>query len=58
MPLRMRRIALCLLLATITFAAFAQRPKFRVIPGPKPGGGDVNIKVMPGGVVEAQKDEY
>ena len=51
----MRRIALCLiLLLATTLPAAAQTPKLRVIPGPKPGGGEVNITVDPGGVVEAQ----
>jgi LPS-assembly protein len=52
-----RRIALCLALA---FAAsvFAQKPNFKFIPGPKPGGGDVKISVAAGGTTETQKDEY
>ena len=54
----MRRIALCLSLIFATSAALAQRPNFRFIPGPKPGGGEVKIMVEEGGVVEAQKDEY
>lgn len=59
MPTRMRRIALCLLLLAVTTIAESQeRPKFKFVPGPKPGGGDVSITVDPGGVVEAQKDEY
>jgi LPS-assembly protein len=52
-----RRIALCLSLLLAT-SAFAQKPNFKFIPGPKPGGGDVTVTLDPGGVVEAQKDEY
>src|SRR4051812_34890127 len=58
MPSRMRKIALCLLLAATTLASAQERPKFKFMPGPKPGGGDVSITVGEGGVVEAQKDEY
>jgi LPS-assembly protein len=54
----MRRIALCLFLLAATLAYSQERPKFKFMPGPKPGGGDVNITVGKGGVVEAQKDEY
>jgi LPS-assembly protein len=55
----MRRIALCLFLLAATATAYSQeRPKFSFMPGPKPGGGEVKITVMPGGTVEAQKDEY
>ena len=38
--------------------AVAQKPNFRLMPGPKPGGGDVKITVDPGGTTELQKDEY
>ncbi len=48
-------IALTLLLAT---SAAAQKPNFRFMPGPKPGGGDVKITVDEGGTTELQKDEY
>src|SRR5204862_3915507 len=58
MPPRMRRIALCLFLLAASLAYSQERPKFKFMPGPKPGGGDVNITVDPGGTVEAQKDEY
>lgn len=55
----MRRIALCLLLFAAATLAFPQeRPKFRFMPGPKPGGGEVKVTVGQGGTVEAQKDEY
>jgi LPS-assembly protein len=55
----MRRIALCLLLAGTPTLAFSQeRPKFKFMPGPKPGGGEVKVTVGQGGTVEAQKDEY
>src|SRR5688500_5531405 len=52
-----RRIALCLALA-LTASVFAQKPNFKFIPGPKPGGGDVKITVGQGGTTEMQKDEY
>lgn len=52
-----RRIALCLALA-LTASVFAQKPNFKFIPGPKPGGGDVKISVGQGGTTEMQKDEY
>ena len=57
-----RGIALGLTLSlTLTLAAtaFAQKPNFQFIPGPKPGGGEV--KIMPDektGEIEAQADEY
>ena len=40
-----------------TLATSQERPKFKFMPGPKPGGGDVQITVHHG-TVEAQKDEY
>ncbi len=52
-----RRIALCLALA-LAASVFAQKPNFKFIPGPKPGGGDVKITVGQGGTTEMQKDEY
>ncbi|MDP9191747.1 MAG: LPS assembly protein LptD [Acidobacteriota bacterium] len=52
-----RRIALCLALA-LSVSVFAQKPNFKFIPGPKPGGGDVKISVAAGGTTEMQKDEY
>ncbi|HEX8619576.1 MAG TPA: LPS assembly protein LptD [Thermoanaerobaculia bacterium] len=52
-----RRIALGLALFLAT-AAVAQKPNFRMMQGPKPGGGDVKITVDPGGTTELQKDEY
>lgn len=54
----MRNPALCLLFAVTSLAFSQERPKFKFMPGPKPGGGDVNITVGQGGTVEAQKDEY
>jgi LPS-assembly protein len=51
----MRRL-LCLVL--ITLPTLAQTPKFKFLPGPKPGGGDVKISVGKQGTIEAQKDEY
>lgn len=52
-----RAIALGLALF-LTTAAAAQKPNFRLMPGPKPGGGDVKITVDEGGTTELQKDEY
>lgn len=53
-----RRIALCLTFIVAT-SAFAQKPNFKFIPGPKPGGGEVTVTLdEKTGVVEAQKDEY
>lgn len=51
----MRRL-LCLIL--IAIPAIAQKPNFKFIPGPKPGGGEVKIAVGKHGTIEAQKDEY
>jgi len=51
----MRRL-LCLVL--IALPTLAQKPNFKFIPGPRPGGGDVKITVGPHGTIEAQKDEY
>jgi LPS-assembly protein len=52
-----RRIALFLALLLAT-SAFAQKPNFKFIPGPKEGGGDVKVTLDKGGLVEAQRDEY
>lgn len=53
----MRRTAACLLLLAVTTIAESQeRPKFKFVPGPKPGGGDVKITLD--GDLEAQKDDY
>ncbi len=52
----MRRLLFCLTL--IALSASAQLPKFKFVPGPKPGGGEVKIAVGPQGTIEAQKDEY
>ena len=52
-----RGFALCLTLF-LTSTALAQKPNFRFMPGPKPGGGDVKVTVAPGGTTELQKDEY
>ena len=55
----MRRIALCFFLVTAPLAFSQQeKPKFKFMPGPKPGGGEVQITVGKGGTVETQKDEY
>ena len=53
----MRRI-FCLLLLLTAATATAQVPKFRFIPGPKPGGGEIKWSVAPNGNFEVQKDEY
>jgi LPS-assembly protein len=53
-----RGIALGLALL-LSLSAPAQVPKFRSIPGPKPGGGEVTVTLdEKTGVVEAQKDEH
>jgi LPS-assembly protein len=39
-------------------ALLAQTPKFRVLQGPKPGGGEVKWTVAKNGTVEVEKDEY
>jgi LPS-assembly protein len=52
-----RGIALCLALV-LTSSAFAQKPKFNFLPGPKPGGGEVTMTLDKGAAFEAQKDEY
>lgn len=55
---RMRR-TLCLLIILTAASANAQVPKFRFVPGPKPGGGDIKWSVAEkDGRVEVQKDEY
>ena len=53
----MRRL-LCLTLVLVAATATAQKPNFKFMPGPKPGGGDITVTLEPGGTVEAQKDEY
>lgn len=57
----MRRPALCLFLflATLSAAAQVQVPKFRFVPGPKPGGGDIKVSVAEkNGHLEVVRDEY
>ncbi|HEX8169154.1 MAG TPA: LPS assembly protein LptD [Thermoanaerobaculia bacterium] len=52
---------LLLLLAVPAFAQIqtpAQPPKFKFIPGPKPGGGEVKWSVAENGTVEYEKGEY
>lgn len=51
-----RKLALLALLFTTTATAFAQKPNFRFLPGPKPGGGEVKLTVE--GNTELQKGEY
>ena len=54
----MRRIV-CLFLLLIAATVSAQVPKFKFIPGPKPGGGDIKVSVAEkNGILEVQKDEY
>ena len=55
----MRR-RLCLLLLVLSAVPLLAQtpPKFRFMPGPKPGGGEVKITVAQGGETEIQKDEY
>lgn len=54
----MRR-TFCLLLLLTAAAVSAQVPKFKFIPGPKPGGGDIKVSVAEkNGILEVQKDEY
>jgi len=52
-----RGLALCLTLFLMS-PVLAQKPNFRFMPGPKPGGGEVKVTVAPGGTTELQKDEY
>ena len=52
-----RKLALGLALL-LTTAAFAQKPNFKFLPGPKPGGGEVKVTVEEGGTTELEKDEY
>lgn len=47
-----------LLLVLAAPAVLAQTSRFRIAPGPKPGGGDVKWSVGKNGSVEGQKDEY
>lgn len=56
----MRRIlCLFLILTAATVSAQTSVPKFRFIPGPKPGGGDIKWSVAEkDGRFEVQKDEY
>ncbi|HEY0158167.1 MAG TPA: LPS assembly protein LptD [Thermoanaerobaculia bacterium] len=53
-----RALIIALTLFLTTAAAAQQKPNFRFMPGPKPGGGDVKITVDEGGTTELQKDEY
>lgn len=61
----MARLALRLVVALISLSVLApplaaQKPlkKFAIIPGPKPGGGNVRITVGPGGKVEGERESY
>lgn len=56
---RMRIFRPLLLLLAITLPASAQLTKFKFVPGPKPGGGEIRWSVAQGtGKVEVEKDEY
>ena len=56
------RIAFALLLIVLAAPLSAQQrsglTKFKLLPGPKPGGGTVKITVGGNNVVEAEKEEY
>jgi LPS-assembly protein len=55
--MRRRLCLLILLLAAVPLLA-QKPPQFKVVPGVKPGGGEVNLTVAEGGTTEIQKDEY
>jgi LPS-assembly protein len=59
LPLRKLVFPTLLLLTTVASAA-TQSQRFRVVPGPKPGGGEVKIETDKGGGggFEAQSEEY
>ena len=42
----------------VTASLAAQSPRFGVVPGPRPGGGEVKWSIREGGRVEAEKDGY
>jgi LPS-assembly protein len=52
------RLLVSALLGILPLLAAAQSPKFQVMPGIKPGGGEVNILVDPKGETEAVQGEY
>lgn len=55
----MRRPTLCLFLLLVALSASAQVPKFRFVPGPKAGGGDIKVQVAEkDGTFELVRDEY
>ncbi|HVS31296.1 MAG TPA: LPS assembly protein LptD [Thermoanaerobaculia bacterium] len=47
-----------LLVFTIAASAAAQASRFRIVPGPKPGGGELKWSVGEGGRVEGEASEY
>jgi LPS-assembly protein len=53
-----RPIAIAVLLTLSTAASLVAQGRFKMIPGPKPGGGEVKWEVAEGGRVEFEKDEY
>ncbi|HVE71522.1 MAG TPA: LPS assembly protein LptD [Thermoanaerobaculia bacterium] len=56
----MRRPLCLLILVLLSAPVFAQEkpPKFTIMPGPKPGGGEIKLTVEEGGQIEGVKDEY
>lgn len=54
------RPAATLLVLLFVAASLSAQPgdRFKIIPGPKPGGGEVKWEVAEGGRVEFEKDEY
>lgn len=55
----LRSLACITLLILLAIPAGAQKPsRFKVIPGPKPGGGEVKITVAEGGQVQSERNEY
>lgn len=53
-----RPLGLLILLLAATPLLAQAPPKFRFVPGPKAGGGEVKVTVAPGGLTEVEKDEY
>jgi LPS-assembly protein len=50
---------LCLLVLILSAVPLlAQTPNFKIMPGIKPGGGEIRLTVDPNGLTEMQRDEY